>query len=203
MKTTEPIGRRERKRIGMLDHLAATAVRLFDTAGYDAVTMEQIAAEADVAKRTLYNHFATKEAVLAHWLEAELARDLLHLRDEVARRRTFASRVGCLLDASAAWCEQHPAYLAAYLRHRLSSAADRDGADGSDIASAWLALIADAQRSGELGRRFSAAQLATWFHYLYFGTLMRWLAASCGPSLRDEFAAMARLFVDGAAPRSR
>ena len=48
-------GRRERKRIQTLDHLAATAFSLFEQHGYDAVTMEQIAAQADVSKGTLYN----------------------------------------------------------------------------------------------------------------------------------------------------
>ena len=40
-------GRRERKRSQTLDHLAATAFALFEAHGYDAVTMEQIAAQAD------------------------------------------------------------------------------------------------------------------------------------------------------------
>ena len=46
-------GRRERKRLLQLDHLADTAWALFDAEGYEAVTMERIAAVADVAKGTL------------------------------------------------------------------------------------------------------------------------------------------------------
>ena len=47
-ETAEP-GRRARKRARMLDLLTGTAARLFEQQGYEAVTMEQIAAEADVA----------------------------------------------------------------------------------------------------------------------------------------------------------
>ncbi|HEF4769376.1 TetR/AcrR family transcriptional regulator [Burkholderia multivorans] len=194
-------GRRARKRIQMLAHLADTAARLFDAHGYDAVTMEQIADEADVAKRTLYNHFATKEAVLAHWLERELARDLAHLQRDVARRRTFASRIACVLDASAAWCEQHPAHLLAYLRHRFLSigATAPEGGDPGrgDIAPVWHRLIADAQRAGELNRSLPAEQLATCFHHLYLGAMLRWLTVP-GLSLKQEFRAIAKLFVEGA-----
>ncbi|MBP0656330.1 TetR family transcriptional regulator, partial [Mycobacterium tuberculosis] len=43
-------GRRERKRTQTLDHLAATAFSLCEQHGYDTVTMEQIAAQADVSK---------------------------------------------------------------------------------------------------------------------------------------------------------
>ncbi len=44
--------------------------------GYESVTMEQIAAAADVARGTLYNHFPFKEAVLAYWIHGQLAKDL-------------------------------------------------------------------------------------------------------------------------------
>ncbi|ALX13959.1 TetR family transcriptional regulator [Burkholderia cepacia JBK9] len=200
IQTDDP-GRRARKRIQMLAHLAATAARLFDAHGYEAVTMEQIAAEADVAKRTLYNHFPTKEAVLAHWLEGELARDLAHLQHDVARRKTFASRIGCVLDASAAWCEQHPAYLLAYLRHRLMSIGavepDRSGQNGSDIALVWQQLIVAGQQAGELNGTLQADQLATWFHHLYLAAMMRWLTVP-GLSLKREFQSVAKLFIEGA-----
>ncbi|RQS60942.1 TetR/AcrR family transcriptional regulator [Burkholderia sp. Bp8963] len=199
--TTDDPGRRARKRIQMLSHLAATAAQLFDAHGYDAVTMEQIAAAADVAKRTLYNHFPTKEAVLAHWLEGELARDLAHLQRDVARRKTFASRIACVLDASAAWCELHPVYLLAYLRHRFLSigATGPDGgsATSSDIALVWQQLIAAGQQSGELNRSLPADQLATWFHHLYLAAMLRWLNVP-GLSLKREFQAVVRLFVEGA-----
>src|SRR3546814_20841401 len=58
--------RRQRKRAQTANHLSATAFRRFETHGYDVVAMEQIAAEADVAKATLYNYFPVTEALLAH-----------------------------------------------------------------------------------------------------------------------------------------
>ena len=49
MTEPEPPGRRERRRTQTLDHVAATAMRLFEAQGYDATTMEQIAQQSDVA----------------------------------------------------------------------------------------------------------------------------------------------------------
>jgi hypothetical protein len=60
------LGRRERKRLQQLDHLADTAWTLFEAEGYEAVTMERIAAEADVAKATLYKHFPAKDKAPIH-----------------------------------------------------------------------------------------------------------------------------------------
>src|SRR3546814_2502837 len=65
--------RRQRKRAQTANHLSATAFRLFETHGYDVVAMEQIAAEADVAKATLYNYFPVKEALIAHRFREDIA----------------------------------------------------------------------------------------------------------------------------------
>lgn len=203
MTTVEETGRRERKRLQMVAHLVGVAGRLFETQPYDSVTMEQIALEADVAKRTLYNHFPTKEALLTHWLEAELKHDLERLLPELKRRRGFAQRVSVELDASADWCQRHPAHLAAYLRHRFLSMGDAPpqtpapSADRGDIAVLWRTLIAEAQADGEITDRFSTKQLTTWFHHLYLGTLMRWLMEPT-IALREEFAQMVALFMAGA-----
>jgi AcrR family transcriptional regulator len=207
MTIVEELGRRERKRLQMVAHLVGVAGRLFETQPYESVTMEQIALQADVAKRTLYNHFPTKEALLAHWMEATLKRDLDRLQPELDRRRGFAQRVCVELDASADWCQRYPAHLAAYLRHRFLSMGDAPAprapssdSDRGDIALLWHALIVDAQAEGELTDRYSPMQLTTWFHHLYLGTLMRWLMEPT-VALREEFAHMVTLFMDGAAVR--
>jgi phosphohistidine swiveling domain-containing protein len=67
------LGRRERKRQQTMNHLADTAWQLFETHGFETVTMETIAETADVAKGTLYNYFPVKEALLRHHLHRELA----------------------------------------------------------------------------------------------------------------------------------
>jgi AcrR family transcriptional regulator len=53
--------RRERKKRATRDTIATTARRLFDERGFDAVTVAEIAVAADVAEKTVFNHFATKE----------------------------------------------------------------------------------------------------------------------------------------------
>lgn len=59
------------------DRLMATASRLFYRDGYRAVGIDTVLAEAEVAKMTLYNHFASKEdlilAVLAQRSSSFLA----------------------------------------------------------------------------------------------------------------------------------
>ncbi|ASL43833.1 Putative mycofactocin biosynthesis transcriptional regulator MftR [Burkholderia sp. AD24] len=194
-------GRRARKQIQTQALLAQTASRLFEAHGFDAVTMEQIAAGADVAKGTLYNHFATKEAVLAHWIHAQLEADLVRLQPRIARQTAFVPALSVLLDASAAWCEKHGTLLLPYVRFRflsLTPAQERDDdAPKADMTDGFALLIAKGQASGELRDDLPAAHLAALFHHLYLGALMRWLTLP-GLKLKREFAAVIDLFVNGA-----
>jgi len=47
-----------------------TATRLFYELGINRVGVDQIATEADTNKVTLYRHFASKEALVAEWLQS-------------------------------------------------------------------------------------------------------------------------------------
>jgi AcrR family transcriptional regulator len=75
-------GLRERKKRATRDAIAATARRLFAQRGFDAVTVAEIAAAADVSEKTVFNHFATKEDLVFAGGEARLAR----LQADIAQR---------------------------------------------------------------------------------------------------------------------
>lgn len=59
-----PTGRRERKKQLTRQAISDVATSLFLERGFDDVTVAQIAAAADVAVQTVFNHFPTKEDLL-------------------------------------------------------------------------------------------------------------------------------------------
>src|SRR5262245_62926014 len=54
---------RQRKKTATSDRIRASALRLFREQGYDATTVEQIAAAAGVSHMTFFRYFPTKEDV--------------------------------------------------------------------------------------------------------------------------------------------
>ncbi|AQZ66090.1 Transcriptional regulator, TetR family [[Actinomadura] parvosata subsp. kistnae] len=61
MHQTSPPTRRDRKKQQTRQAIGEAAMRLFLDRGFDAVTIADVAREADVAVQTVFNHFPTKE----------------------------------------------------------------------------------------------------------------------------------------------
>ena len=59
--------RRVRQREQTRNRILEAALELFYSRGYAATTMDDIADRADIARRTLFNHFPAKQAILAAW----------------------------------------------------------------------------------------------------------------------------------------
>ena len=59
-----PLGRRQRKRDRTRNALTQAALRLFWKRGYEATSIEDVTAAADVAPRTFFHYFASKDDVL-------------------------------------------------------------------------------------------------------------------------------------------
>jgi len=198
-----PLDRRERKRQRMASHLSATAYELFESRGYEAVSMEQIADEADVAKATLYNYFPVKEALIAHRFREDVAAGMAERAKALNAHRTFDARMRYLLGESAAWHSERKAYLPQYLRFLTSQAhydsqAGQDKLRHTDTRQILAAMFHSAQESGEVVTAQSAAQIAWSFEYLLFGAVSAWLNDQ-SQSLSERFLAAFDLLMYGMA----
>ena len=204
---SRPADRRQRKRDRMAAHLSATAFALFEAHGYDSVSMEQIADDADVAKATLYNYFPVKEALLAHRFREDIAAGMVERVGALAAHKTFDARMRYLLRESAAWHAQRRAYLPHYLRFLTSRAhyGEQSGDPTLTDSGSWQILAAmfrAAQDSGEVAKVQSAEQIAWSFQSLLFAAISAWLIDP-GRDLTERFLAAFDLAMHGVAQSPR
>lgn len=101
------------------DRILDAATKLFDPAGYAAVGIDTIIAEAGVAKRTLYRHFESKDELIAaylsqanddylSWIDSQVAKvqsplEKLHTYLALVQTRTTnPATLGCTFQVAAA-----------------------------------------------------------------------------------------------------
>jgi AcrR family transcriptional regulator len=78
---------RERRRLRTRHAISAAAVELFAREGYDATSVAQVAAAAEVSPRTVFRHFPDKEELLFGDDELLLTAGLAAIREAPAGRR--------------------------------------------------------------------------------------------------------------------
>lgn len=84
------IGRRERAKTACRAQIIDAGIRLFGERNINAVTVDEIAAAADVGKGTIYNYFRTKEHIVVAFM-ADFERKVhAKLRDLLTANRPLA-----------------------------------------------------------------------------------------------------------------
>jgi AcrR family transcriptional regulator len=84
-----PEGLRERKKQRTREQIIEAAMGLFAERGYQATTIADIAAAADVAPRTFFSYFPSKEAVVFHNVDRNLDGLASALRDRLPGETAF------------------------------------------------------------------------------------------------------------------
>jgi AcrR family transcriptional regulator len=175
---------RQRKVLNSMRHIQDTALDLFEARGFAAVTVEEVAAAADVSPPTIYRHFGSKER-LVQWDEYDPMM-LAAIGGRMAEMPPLpAIRAGLLaaldrLDADesgrimrrARLVRKHPELQAA-------SAVEIDGMR-RDLAALMLT-------SPDVGGPFEAAILASTAIAIFRATVDEWLRIGGSCSLRSIF----------------
>jgi len=161
------MSKRARGKVDMEERILETTDRLFYGKGIRAIGVDTIAAETGISKRTLYNYFTSKDALIAAYLtrrirpiaasDAPAAEQILAVFERL--ERTFASRGfrGCPFVNAVAELGEHPARTIAanfkesrrlWFREKLTALGVRDP-DGLAIQ---LSLLVDGAIAAALVR---------------------------------------------------
>lgn len=92
------------------ERAVATADRLFYEQGIRAVGVDQVAAEADISKASLYTHFRTKDDLVVGYLQGRSRAWQEHVAAELPGRASSArGRIAAVFDLLGEWFDE-PGY---------------------------------------------------------------------------------------------
>lgn len=190
--------RRERRKREVHERIVAAATALFEQRGFAGTTALEIAGAADVAEKTFYNHFPSKQLLIQ-----ELAEESLH-------------RLRALLETARA----HPGSTAERIHHFFASAA-LQAADGSraltrelilelvrvsqveglgpernrDLHACFARMLRDGLARGDVAQDLDVDFHAEMAVAAYTGMIINWVSLPDYP-LRERLEASARFLAE-------
>ncbi|MFE3054127.1 TetR/AcrR family transcriptional regulator [Nocardia sp. NPDC059236] len=170
-----PPDRRDRRRQEIRDRILSSALELFADQGYAATTVDQIAARADLARRTVYNHFARKQDMLAVWAADRRALASAWLVDG-ADRESARDQLALQFEALAHANETDPRMAKVLAMGWLTELGTFEGP--FPVFESFVVTIRNGQASGEFEPSPEAEIVAEVLSACYTDTLQRWLQAA-------------------------
>jgi AcrR family transcriptional regulator len=185
--------RTERKKREKRARILRTARQLFERKGFDATTMREIAAKADIGHGTLFLYARSKEDVLVAMFREEVGRDVDDAIATVPRRRALVDQLLHVLGALLAHHERNVALARVFVKELPFVNDTRHGVGEfmANLIGHMTELITAAQAAGELDADVPARLLAHNVFAIFFGNLQRWLgharisAAECRRGIRE------------------
>jgi len=181
------------------------AEALFDARGVSATRVAQICERADVAEKTFFNHFASKQDLLHELAAGALGRLLADI--EQARKRPGTTRerliafFGCIADHTEEAGPMHRELLTEIIHVAHEARTEREQV--RVLKDAFGALVSDGIAAGDLTRRHAPETLTDMILGAFYVLMFNWAHLE-GYGLRRHALAAARFLGDAmAAPPRR
>ena len=196
------VNRTERRKREVKENILAAAFDLFLDQGVAATTIEDICERADVANRTFFNHFATRQDMI----RALADRRLVNLHDVVFDRADEAipaRLIGVFDDIGAALAKSGDTYRE--LIGEMLATSGYSVQRGFNLHDTFAELIKEGVARGEVGARHDAETLADIIVGALSGGIVNWTVDrtySLETNLHNLAVALAELLSTGVSPSS-
>lgn len=165
----------DRKREATSQKIMSTTLHLIKEHGYDSVTMEQIAVQADIAKGTLYNYYPVKEAIIADFI------DRLSIEknaERIERMKTLPdtrTRVTASLTELMEGVEQQKVLFEKYFTYHVQQmvSLDRNQNRASGVNALEHEIIRIGQQDGEIRADVSFEIIEGLFEFLFISVVQQ------------------------------
>ncbi len=204
-------GRMERKKRGLRQKIIDVAMKLFEQQGFSNTTMEQIAEEADVARKTLYNYFPVKEAIADEYVKGisnHLVQEALAKLQNLPDTR---SRLLSALNNAYGWVEINPELTGIVLAYRFKTtyqASENYPCSGNELegrGTYWIIaeIIRQGQQAGEIRSDVQLKLLVRYIDLMRGTIVWEWLQDTSSFELREEISKMVDIVLDGISSKEK
>jgi AcrR family transcriptional regulator len=165
------MNRMDRRKMEVRDRILSAAFDLFLSQGVSATTIEEICERADVANRTFFNHFPTRQDMMRALAESRL----LNLHDVVVDRSTEpvpARLVGLFDDIASALVKSSDTYREVIAEMLSSSGYGIQR--GFALHATFLELVKEGVARGEVGVKHDVQTLADIIVGALTGGIVNW-----------------------------
>ncbi|HEY8393822.1 MAG TPA: helix-turn-helix domain-containing protein [Thermaerobacter sp.] len=190
---------RKAQREAVRNALLREGMRLMSRQGFEATTVDQIAAAAGVAKGTFYNYFTSKEDLALAALVSLLAR----VEDELSQSRAQAGdlrgRLREMFSRLVAWTQDvNPELIWLWCIENLRRGVEEPA---SRIFHRLMTrLCAEAQQTGQLRTDRRPEDLALDLEGIVLARIAAWYHGGAPPGLMERLLAAVDTYLTGAAP---
>lgn len=197
-------GLRERKKRQTRKRIRESAIALFVERGFNATTVEAIAAAAEVSRPTFFNYFSSKLAILHELIETTDRQFVQFIEEELEKPASTAQRLHALMTRSADYLGQQPEFTRLTLVERLGAIADPDAARArfSRLHEAMSALLGAGVQQGDVRGDYSTELMVRMLVGGYLYSILDWLARE-QDDLRESIAETAAFLAAAVAPPAR
>lgn len=203
--TPDPVpSRRERRRREIHERIIEAATGLFGRKGFSATTALEISETADVAEKTFYNHFPTKQHLIEELAQRTLALTAQLLADAREQPGTTVDRLRHFCERSAVEAEKSREFTREVLLEVVRMAQAQGAAHGQ-LTGAIRAFFEQGLARGDIAPDRDVGFLTELGVAAYLGIIINWVTLPNYP-LRERLRQLAdiaeELLANGAA-RSR
>ena len=194
--------RRERRKREVRNRIVEAAGELFRLQGYSATRVTEICDRADVAEKTFFNHFPTKQDVLSDLAAMAVGELLMTIESARKDGRTTANRIaiffGRIAETMATAGPPQKELVSAIVQVVHASGETSD--DARKLHEAFAALVADGLAAGDVTTRHAPETLTEMIIGAYYVLTFNFVNLE-GFAVRQQADAVARFLADAFRPR--
>ena len=201
MQDTPDLSRRERRKLEVRQRIIESALELFRERGFAGTKVTDICERADVAHKTFFNHFPSKQDLVREIALHGIGELLIDIETARKAGANTADRIARFFsDMAQRSLEAGPMFreMVTELVHVVHESGSSRSEHARRIHDAFGAIVADGLAAGDVTRRHDAETLTEMIMGAYYVLIFNYANLDDFP-LADQAAAVARFLGDALA----